>query len=557
MSYTILVLDDDKRIEKDLNWALKPKFSMIFKESFKKFKALDKKLRVDLILLDINFGDKNGFDVVQEIKKKFPKIPVLILTGSRSSYNLNNALNSDVQDYLYKGKDLDSPQELQTKLSKYIRINNQLQNEARQNEISYPTFLSVNKIPENFDLIGDSQEIKKVKIALNIAAMNPNFSVLIVGETGVGKGHAAKLLLQYRNKQKGTDSQIAFQEISVFDVLENDFKTLLFGETEKKPKSNNGLFDYPEDSLVLFDEISDWDQQHQLLLLRLFDTKKEMDHNAHRFKPQIVATTSLPISKNDGFSISEPEKVVSKLRKELINRFDFIINIPPLRERGRDIGLLFKHFLGHDLYQKLDKEVRNHLNYYEWPGNINELFSTSEYIKLLYGLRRENGKIDIDCIPPYIRQYYLKKHHRVIKTHPKIRILSDPKDKRCQEEILKILESIKQNFSEIEMVGYAINISQMEDLEQLRKQLIHESNVWIVLVSSHLNQSNINEVERVEREKEEKVIIPIVIADIDMPEALSKYISLGSIEFDYNNEAHWSEIKDDLREKLESIYQPA
>lgn len=232
-------------------------------------------------------------------------------------------------------------------------------------------------------LIGSSQGIQETINLAKKVSQNPDVSVLILGETGTGKGLLARAI--HDNSQK---AKLPFVDIICTAIPSTLLESELFGFekgafTDAKERKI-GLMELAEEGTVFMDEIGDLGLDIQAKLLKALDSKiirrlgsvTDIHINA-----RIIAATNRNL-----------EKLVEQklFREDLYHRLNVItIKIPPLRERGKDILILAEHFLkiASEKFNKpsfkINSELKEFLINYPWPGNIRELKNAIERSVLL------------------------------------------------------------------------------------------------------------------------------------------------------------------------------
>ncbi|MFC2133935.1 sigma-54 interaction domain-containing protein [Bacteroidota bacterium] len=336
--------------------------------------------------IDINFSSPKKFDVdlddivilgIKDLEFKYlPRALDVINSGSN-----HFIIVTESQDILLAStlarfgltNIFVMPQELQ-KFKSYL-------NEIIENfAIKYKTELAAEEDEKvNFEtIVGNSPAINKtIDLAKKIAG-NPDVSVLILGETGTGKGLFAKTI-----HKCGTKASSPFIDIVCTAIPVNLLESELFGYergafTDAKNRKI-GLFELAEDGTIFLDEIGDLSLDIQVKLLRAIDDKVIRRLGSTRdiwFKARIISATNRNL-----------ENLVeqSLFRIDLYHRLNVItIEIPPLRERGNDVILLAEHFIK-EMAEKFEKpfykigaELRSFLLKYNWPGNIRELRNAIE-----------------------------------------------------------------------------------------------------------------------------------------------------------------------------------
>ena len=227
------------------------------------------------------------------------------------------------------------------------------------------------KQPANIGILGDSASLKQA-LAKTLQVSDQSVTVLLTGESGTGKERFAQILhLNGRRRDK------PFVAINCAAIPENLLESELFGYEKGAftgaSATKKGKFEYADGGTVFLDEIGDLTFELQAKLLRVLETTEVYKIGSTTPIPvdvRIVAAThkDLQLAVNDG-----------RFRLDLYYRLSvFPIHLPPLRDRGNDIGLLARHFLlvanteyGKNLY--CDSSILQQLEGYDWPGNIRQL----------------------------------------------------------------------------------------------------------------------------------------------------------------------------------------
>ena len=212
---------------------------------------------------------------------------------------------------------------------------------------------------------------------------NVDTTVLILGETGVGKEGIAKYI--YTNSQRAKKPYI---KVNCGAIPENLLETEFFGYekgafTGAKNEGKAGLFELANNGTIFLDEVGELPLNMQVKLLRVLQEEtitKIGGSKEIKIDVRIIAATNKDL-----------EKLVEEgqFREDLYYRLNVIpILVPPLRERKDDILLLTKHFESHynrkyNSNKKIDKTVIDILQNYNWPGNVRELKNTIERMILL------------------------------------------------------------------------------------------------------------------------------------------------------------------------------
>ena len=240
-------------------------------------------------------------------------------------------------------------------------------------------------------IIGESEELIRIVELAKKVSDKSNANILILGETGTGKGLFARAI---HNSSKASNNP--FIDIVCTAIPENLLESELFGYepgafTDARTRKM-GLFELAERGTLFLDEIGDLSMNIQTKLLRAIEKK---------IIKRLGGVTDIPINARIISATNRDlEFMVEKnlFRRDLYHRLNVIsIDIPPLRERGEDINILAHHFISEFNKQfnrnvrKLDKDVQHFLRGYPWPGNVRELRNAIERAVLLC----EDGRIKL------------------------------------------------------------------------------------------------------------------------------------------------------------------
>ena len=369
MRYNILVIDDNNDFSSSIKLILKD-YNVKSVPSIEKAKE-ELSDDLDIILLDLVFDENKpdtmqGMELLPYIKQKYSELPVIIMTNFASIDKSVIAIKKGAKDFFRK-KELDWD-EWKNRIKNYCRDYRKikrLEEQARESEKENETAI-----------IGESEEIIYLRKKIKDLAENSNdVSIFIQGETGTGKNLAVKY---FRHHSQRKDNP--YQEFSITEKSENLLESELFGHekgsfTDAKDEKI-GLFQAADKGILFLDEIGDYSLQIQAKIMRFLEDKQITPVGSTKPK-QLDVQLILATNKNLQQLIKE-----KKFRDDLYYRINRIkIEIPPLRERGKDIIILTNYFFKH--FRKKEKtnlveiseEVYKILKNYTWPGNIRELQS--------------------------------------------------------------------------------------------------------------------------------------------------------------------------------------
>lgn len=256
------------------------------------------------------------------------------------------------------------------------------------------------RIKQQFSIIGNNAQLNRgIEIAVQVALTD--LSVLITGESGVGKEHFPKIIHQYSARKHGP-----YFAVNCGAIPEGTIDSELFGHekgafTDAKSE-RKGYFEIADGGTLFLDEVGELPLSTQARLLRVLETGEFIrmgSSHVQKTNVRVVAATNLNIPK----AIEE-----GRFREDLYYRLNTVeIKVPALRERKDDIPLLFRKFVVDfaERYRmpaiRLTEEATDMLKAYYWQGNVRQLKNVAEQISIIEQ-RRE--------ITPDILAHYLPAH---------------------------------------------------------------------------------------------------------------------------------------------------
>jgi DNA-binding NtrC family response regulator len=374
MSARILVVDDEKLIRWGLCVALK-EAGYVPEQAGTAAEALEAIGREvpDLLLLDYKLPDGSGIDVLRAVRKASPRTPVVMITAHASVGGAVEAMKEGSYDYL--GKPFEMDEVIQT-VGRALETGHLREVVARSREDARRE----SALENIFAFSPAMQEV--VRLIRRIAESEAS-TILLLGESGVGKGLVARAL-----HFAGQRWEKPFMNITCTALPEALLESELFGHekgsfTDAKAQKK-GLFELADGGTVFLDEIGDLSQGMQGKLLRVLEEKAFRRVGGTRdiqVSVRIVAATNKDLTK---------EVEAGHFRSDLYFRLRVIpIEIPPLRERAEDLMPLAESFVRH-FNHELRKSVKGFerdsaelIKKYAWPGNVRELRNAIERAVLL------------------------------------------------------------------------------------------------------------------------------------------------------------------------------
>ena len=311
----------------------------------------------DVIITDIRLPDADGLTVLDQIAELGQEIPVIAMTAYSDLKQAVAAFQQGAFDYLPKPFDLDQV------LSVVDRA--VAQNTVQGVEPSEP---STN------GLLGESPAMQEIFRTIGRLSRS-DINVLITGETGSGKELVARALHQHSPR-----SGKPFVAINTAAIPEELLESELFGHERGAftgaHSQHIGRFEQAAGGTLFLDEIGDMPLSLQTRLLRVLaegDFYRVGGRDLLRADVRVIAATHQNL---------EDRIRNGRFREDLYHRINVIhIDIPPLRERGRDIGLLAEAFLSRVARElgleekRFRPETLNLLQEYPWPGNVRQLLN--------------------------------------------------------------------------------------------------------------------------------------------------------------------------------------
>lgn len=337
-------------------------------ESFSDGKTLLKELhrKPNIITLDYRLPDANGDEILQKIHAVDPNIEVIIISEQENIETAVELLKLGAYDYLVKTPDIRD------------LLLNSLRNIGKANALRQRINLLEKEVTQKYEfqktIIGDSLPIKKT-FALMEKAVTNSITVTVYGETGTGKEMVAKAI--HYNSKFGKEPFIAVNMAAIpRDLMESELFGHEKGAFTGAVNRRIGKFEEAKNGTLFLDEIGEMDATFQAKLLRVLQEKEVTrigGNEVIKVNCRIIVATHRNL---------QDEVKAGNFREDLFFRlFGLTIELPPLRDRGKDIIILAKQFLKtfcdqNDLEQKtLSSETQKKLLSYRWPGNVRELKS--------------------------------------------------------------------------------------------------------------------------------------------------------------------------------------
>ena len=386
---SILVIDDETEIREGLELLLTSEdYAVTLAETGEAGLARLGERPFDLVLLDVSLPDRNGLELLREIRQRETALPIILITAYGSIDMARSAFKSGAQDYITKPWSND---ELLAQVAvavedRRLREENVQLKRALKERYNFP------------NIIGKSERIQTVLDLVTQVAPSRS-TVLISGESGTGKELIAKAI-----HSASTRADKAFVPVNSGSIPADLLESQLFGHVKGAftgaVASRKGLFEAADQGTIFFDEIATISPETQAKLLRVIQEREFMrlgGTETVKVDVRILAASNVDVLR----LVRE-----GRFREDLYHRLNVIgLEMPPLRERREDVPLLLEHFLRH-FSKENNKPLRRFMPAamkalvdYSWPGNVRELENVVERAVVL----STQELMDADLLPESVR----------------------------------------------------------------------------------------------------------------------------------------------------------
>jgi DNA-binding NtrC family response regulator len=400
--FTILIVEDDANLNRGLVHVIK-------KQGYEAFSAASgeqalqciKENSFDLIISDLKLPGIDGKQVLKAAKKYDASIMFIMITAYGTVDTAVSAMKEGAEDYIMKPFDMEEFKLVVKKTleKKALLIDNTRLKGQLKKKYTFENIIG--NSPSMADVFKTIHHIKDSRT-----------TVLIRGETGTGKDLVARAI-----HYNGDRASKPYIPVNCAALNENLMTSELFGHVKGAytgaVSEKQGVFEAADGGTLFLDEIGDIGKGLQQALLRAIETGEIQPVGSFKrktVKVRIIAATNRDL-----------EDLVEKrvFREDLYYRLNVVtVNLPPLRERVDDIGLLAFHFLKQYSVQnkkqidKISSSVLKLLENYNWPGNVRELENIIERATLF----EENSVLSVQSLPGILKQTVSKKPRKNINS---------------------------------------------------------------------------------------------------------------------------------------------
>jgi DNA-binding NtrC family response regulator len=456
----LLVIDDERNMRLSLEAVMADEgYQFRAAESAEEALGLLDREKFFMVITDARLGGMSGYEFLQHVRSRWPKLPVLMITAYATPKLAVEAIKSGAIDYLAKPF---APEELLHAVARCAERHRLLTENAALRARAEQTY-TIEQI------IGEAPKIKELRRLIETVAPT-DATVLILGESGTGKELVAGALHTLSRRSDKSYVRIncaAIPEMLLESELFGHEKGAFTGAMKQKP----GRVEEADCGTIFLDEIGDMSRPLQAKLLRFLEdgTFTRVGGNQElRVDVRLIAATNRDIID----AIRE-----NHFREDLFHRLNVVqFRPPPLRERGEDILLLADHFLRYFTATMnrnilgLSKLAQQKLLSHHWPGNVRELRNVIERAVIL----ESEQEIQPTSLPDFHIETRLRK--ATTDVFPEIRSLDESMANFERELITTVLEqnhfSLTRTAEELKISRHALryrmqrlNISAAEEAD--------------------------------------------------------------------------------------------
>jgi DNA-binding NtrC family response regulator len=385
----VLIVDDEPGVRESLRMVLKEGYEPLAVGSSGDALETLAATTVDVVLLDIVMPGMDGMQLLEELRVRFPNLPIVMLTATKTVKTAVGAMKLGAFDYITKPFDVDELRVILDKATERAELVREV--EELRSEVGRRYQLD--------NIVGRSPRMQEVfRTVLTVAPLKT--TVLITGESGTGKELIAKAI--HYQSPRGRRPLVTLNCAAIPETL---LESELFGHekgsfTDAHAKKL-GQFELAHEGSLFLDEIGEMGAATQAKLLRVLEHGEFL--RVGGTKPVTVDVRIIAATNRDlGAAIKD-----GTFRPDLFYRLNVVtVHLPPLRERRDDLILLIRHFAqskARDMgipEKTLKPETVDALLRYPWPGNVRELENLLERLLVLC----EGPTISLEDLPDQIKR---------------------------------------------------------------------------------------------------------------------------------------------------------
>ncbi|MCW8825005.1 MAG: nitrogen regulation protein NR(I) [Gammaproteobacteria bacterium] len=383
---SVWIIDDDRSIRWVLEKALQQAEMEVssFESGDEALPQLKRGLP-DVVITDIRMPGMSGLELLQQLGRDYPELPVIIMTAHSDLDSAVSAYQGGAFEYLPKPFDVDEAVELARKAIAHSQQNRE---DVAEDDEKIQT-----------EIIGEAPSMQEVFRAIGRLSKS-NITVLINGESGTGKELVAAAL--HRHSPRANKPFIAINTAAIpKDLLESELFGHERGAFTGAQSAREGRFEQADGGTLFLDEIGDMPAELQTRLLRVL-----ADGEFYRVGGKLPVKVDVRVIAATHQNLEQRVKD-GLFREDLFHRINVIrIHIPSLRERREDIALLTNHFLKQAAEEmavdskRVDHETLEFLSSLDWPGNVRQLENTCRWLTVM----SPGQEIHLEDLPPELKE---------------------------------------------------------------------------------------------------------------------------------------------------------
>ena len=381
----LLIADDDQWLLESMSeWLASEGYLVQTAQSIEQTMKVLTKEPFDLLLCDVRFEDGDGIALLKKVRKRFPQLPVLMMTGYAGPDAARESIAAGAFELLTKPIIDD---ELHTAITRALQQKD-ITDENERLKMALDRRFGLESIVSH-----DLRMLKIFEMIDNVA--DSRASILITGENGTGKSMIARAIHKKSSRRKAPFVEVACGAMPD-TLLESELFGHMAGSFTGATHNKVGKFQLSDKGTIFLDEIGTASQALQVKLLRVL---QELQFEPLGGTETISVDTRTILATNENLDSAVAE---GRFRQDLFYRVNVIhIELPSLRERPDDIPLLAEHFLlnaSKEFARDVDgftTSAMNRMLNHSWPGNIRELENVIQRAVLL----TKSRSIDCDSLP--------------------------------------------------------------------------------------------------------------------------------------------------------------
>jgi DNA-binding NtrC family response regulator len=383
----VLLCDDEESLCRALARLLRSAFDVVTADGPGALVKLDHET-FDVVVTDLRMPQVSGFDVLEAVRRRSPRTPVIVMSGNAEIHDAVRAMRAGARDFLIKPIDAKG---LEEALANVLGTSTTPPPQTENDPITWRDRVAP-------WLLGNDPVMLPVFATLAQVA-DTSCTVLITGESGTGKELVARSIVAGSARSRG-----AFVPVNCAAIPPSLVESELFGHAKGAftgaTSARSGRFAQADGGTIFLDEIGEMELGVQAKLLRLIQDGELYpvgEEVPQKIDVRILAATNRKL---------ENEVAAGRFRADLFWRLNVIpVELPSLRQRVADLPALCSHFVARSNEKNrrsvtgIDAEAMKALKRHGWPGNIRELENLIERLVIMRG----NGPITLNDLPPSLR----------------------------------------------------------------------------------------------------------------------------------------------------------